>query len=68
MALTLGLLYALKDAPKIHAASEGSDHSLDYYCTFSTTIDNPVIRALVQKQVDLWKNVVDSKIGSPDEI
>ena len=49
MALTIGLFEALKDALKIHAASEEYDHSLDYSSTCSTTLDNTVIRALVQK-------------------
>ena len=53
MVLTIGMFKALKDALKIHAASEEYDHLLDYSCTFSTTLDNPVIRALVQKQVNI---------------
>ena len=53
MLLTIGLFEALKDALKIHAASEKSDNSLDYSRTFSTTINNTVIRALVKKQVKL---------------
>ena len=38
MALTIGLFEALKDALKIHAASEEYDNSLDYYRTCSTNI------------------------------
>ena len=49
--LTIGLFEALKDALKIHAASEKSDHLLDYSRTCSTTIFNPVIRSLFQKHV-----------------
>ena len=47
MALTMGMLEALKYELKIHAASEESDNSLDYSRTCSTTIDNPLIRASV---------------------
>ena len=53
MALTIGLLEALKDALKIRATSEEADHSLDCSCTCRTTIDNPDIRALVQNQVEI---------------
>ena len=53
MALTIGLFKAFKDALKIHAASEESDHSLDYSCTYSTTIDNKVIRTLLQNKVKI---------------
>ena len=52
MVPTISLFKALKDALKINATSEESDHSLDYYCTCSTTLDNPFIRALVQNKVD----------------
>ena len=55
MALTAGLFEALKDALKIHSASEESDHSLDYSRTCSTTLDNPVITALVQKKSSLYQ-------------
>ena len=51
MAPPIGLFEALKDELKIHASSEKSGHSLDYSCTLGNTLDNPVIRELVQKQV-----------------
>ena len=53
MAIKIGLFEALKYALKIHAASEKSDHSLDYSCTCITTIDNPVTTELLQKQVNI---------------
>ena len=57
LALTIGLFEALKDALKMHAVSEKSDHSLNYYRTYIITLDNPVIRALFQnKDVLMAKN------------
>ena len=53
MALTIVLFKVLKYALKIHSASEDSDHSLKYSRNCSTNIDNPIIRALVQKQFEI---------------
>ena len=47
----------LKYALVIHADSEESDNSLDYSRTFTTTINNPVIRELFQKQVKLISRI-----------
>ena len=57
MANTIDLFKAVKYVLPIHADSEESDNSLDYSRTFTTTINNPVIRELFQKQVKLTARI-----------